>query len=199
MPKMVKTIAALSVVAGLGVAALPLSTYAVTDSTNVTAQVEVGESISVTADAADDTVKITGVAANQDVKEGSTILTIQTNNTSGYNLTIKDADTTTALTTTGGSASDGIPAIASAGDLVKGKKGWGFKTSTSTEGVSVSSSAQAYRGVETSPQTIASRATGASAANVGDQVTLTFGVVVDSSISAGTYSDEVVITATTNS
>lgn len=197
MSKMTKTIAALGVVAGLGVAALPLSSYAaiVTDSTNVTAQAIVGEAISVTADAADDTVKIENVTANQDVAEGSTVLTIQTNNTSGYNLTIKDNDAVLALTTDGTDEANGIPASAT---LTKGNKGWGFKTSTATEGVSVSAAAQAYRAIESGTQIIASRATGASVAD-GDKVTLTFGVVVDSSIAAGTYSDEVVITATTNS
>lgn len=197
MSKMTKTIAALGVVAGLGVAALPLSSYAavVTDSTTVTAQAVIGEAISVTADAADDTVTITDVTANQDVKEGSTVLTVQTNNVNGYNLTIKDSDTVTALTTDGTDATNGIPAAAA---LTKGTKGWGFKTATTTEGVTVSASAQAYRAIETGTQTIASRASGASVED-GDKVTLTFGVVVDSSIAAGTYSDDVVITATTNS
>ena len=196
MSKMTKTIAALGVVAGLGVAALPLSSYAtiVTDSTNVTAQAIIGEAISVTADATDDIVKIEGVTANQEAKEGSTILTIQTNNTAGYNLTIKDADTTTALTTEGGSADDGIPASAT---LTKGTKGWGYKASTATEGMSATASAN-YRAISDSPAMLASRSTGASVAD-GDKVTLTFGVVVDSSIAAGTYSDDVVITATTNS
>ena len=197
MSKMTKTIAALGVVAGLGVAALPLSSYAtiVTDSTTVTAQAIIGEAISVTADATDDTVKIKNVTANQDVKEGSTVLTIQTNNTSGYNVNIKDSDATTALTTAGGDAADGIPASAT---LTKGNKGWGFKASTSTEGVAVSSAGQAYRAIETTPLALASRSTGASVQD-GDKITLTFGVVVDSSIAAGTYSDDVIITATTNS
>lgn len=197
MSKMTKTIAALGVVAGLGVAALPLSSYAtiVTDSTTVTAQAIIGEAISVTADATDDTVKIENVTANQEVKEGSTVLTIQTNNTSGYNVNIKDSDATTALTTAGGDAADGIPASAT---LTKGNKGWGFKASTSTEGVAVSGAGQAYRAIETTPLALASRSTGASVQD-GDKITLTFGVVVDSSIAAGTYSDDVIITATTNS
>ncbi len=197
MSKMTKTIVALGVVAGLGVAALPLSSYAqiVTDSTNVTAQAVVGEAISVTADAADDTVKIEGVTANQDVKEGSTVLTIQTNNTSGYNVNIKDADAVTALTTDGTDTTNGIPASAT---LTKGSKGWGFKASTTTTGVAVSGAGQVYRAIETTPLALASRSTGASDAD-GDKITLTFGVVVDSSIAAGIYEDEVVITATTNS
>lgn len=197
MSKMTKTIAALGVVAGLGVAALPLSSYAtiVSDGTTVTAQAIIGEAISVTADATDDTVKIENVTANQEAATGSTVLTIQTNNTNGYNVTIKDSDAVTALTTDGADADNGIPA---SNALTKGTKGWGFKTSTSTEGVTVSAAAQAYRAIETGTQTIASRASGASVTD-GDKIDLTFGVVVDSSIAAGTYSDDVVITATTNS
>lgn len=197
MSKMTKTIAALGVVAGLGVAALPLSSYAVTsDPLTVTAQAIVGESISVTADASDDTVKIEGVIANQDVKEGSTVLTIQTNNTSGYSVSIKDADDVTALTTDGTSADNGIPASAT---LTKGNKGWGYKASTTTTGVSTAASAD-YRAIlaDQAPTTLASRSAGASEAD-GDKITLTFGVVVDSSIAAGTYSDDVIITAATNS
>lgn len=197
MSKMTKTIAALGVVAGLGVAALPLSSYAtiVFDSTTVTAQAIIGEAISVTADATDDTVKIENVTASQEAATGSTVLTIQTNNTNGYNVAIKDADAVTALTTDGADAGNGIPA---SNALTKGTKGWGFKTATSTEGVTVSAAAQAYRAIETGTQTIASRASGASVTD-GDKIDLTFGVVVDSSIAAGTYSDDVVITATTNS
>lgn len=197
MSKMTKTIAALGVVAGLGVAALPLSSYAtiVSDSTTVTAQAIIGEAISVTADATDYTVKIENVTANQEAATGSTVLTIQTNNTNGYNVTIKDADAVTALTTDGADADNGIPA---SNTLIKGTKGWGFKTATSTEGVTVSAAAQDYRAIETGTQTIASRASGASVTD-GDKIDLTFGVVVDSSIAAGTYSDDVVITATTNS
>ena len=196
MSKMTKTIAALGVVAGLGVAALPLSSYAtiVSNSTTVTAQAIIGEAISVTADATDDTVKIENVTANQEAATGSTVLTIQTNNTNGYNVTIKDADAATALTTDGADADNGIPA---SNALTNGTKGWGFKTATSTEGVTVSTAAQAYRAIETSTQTIASRASGASVTD-GDKIDLTFGVVVDSSIAAGTYSDDVVITAITN-
>lgn len=197
MSKMTKTIAALGVVAGLGVAALPLSSYAtiVSDSTTVTAQAIIGEAISVTADATDDTVKIENVTANQEAATGSTVLTIQTNSTNGYNVTIKDADAVTALTTDGADADNGIPA---SNALTKGTKGWGFKTATSTEGVTVPAAAQAYRAIETGTQTIASRASGASVTD-GDKIDLTFGVVVDSSIAAGTYSDDVVITATTSS
>lgn len=195
MSKMTKTIAALGVVAGLGVAALPLSSYAVnSDPLTVKAQAVVGESISVTADAADDTVTITDVIANKDVKEESTVLTIETNNTSGYNVSIKDADSVTALTTDGTNAANGIPASA---DLTAGNKGWGFKASTTTEGVSAAASAN-YRAILDTPVALASRSTGASVTD-GDKVTLTFGVVVDSSIAAGTYYDDVVITASTNS
>ena len=193
MSKMTKTIAALGIVAGLGVAALPLSSYAVTDTANVTAQAIVGDSISITADAADDTVTISDVTANQAVKEGSTVLTVTTNNASGYNVTIKDTDDVTHLTTDGSDETNGIPASAT---LTQNNKGWGFKSSSATTGVTVSTAQQNWRAVTSDTQTIASRASGASAEG-GDKITLTFGVVVDATVPAGTYEDEVVLTATT--
>lgn len=200
MSKMTKTIAALGVVAGLGVAALPLSSYAqiVSGNTDVTAQAIVGEAISVTADAADDTVKIENVTANQEVAEGSTNITIQTNNANGYNVVIEDKDATTALMTTDGSGTaTGIPA----GVPTKGTNAWGFKASATEGGnVTIPTAAQSYRAVEAngSQLALANRTSGATDAG-GDTFVLTFGVTVDSSIAAGTYQDVVVVTATTRS
>lgn len=198
MSKMTKTIAALGVVAGLGVAALPLSSYAavVTDSTDVTLNAVVGEAISVTTNAADDTVTINNVTANQDAKEGSTVLTIQTNNANGYTLTIEDADATTALKDASNTSYAGIATLKSGATLDKGTTGWGFKASTTTDGVTANLTN--WTGIKTTAQTLATRASGATATD-GDQVTLTFGVVVDSTVPAGTYSDVVTLTATTNS
>lgn len=200
MSKMTKTIAALGVVAGLGVAALPLSSYAtiVSGNTTVTAQAIIGEAISVTADATDDIVKIENVTANQDVAEGSTNVTVQTNNANGYNVVIEDKDATTALMTTDGSGTaTGIPA----GVPVKGTNAWGFKASAADgSSVTIPTAAQSYRAIEAngSQLALANRVSGATDTD-GDVFTLTFGVTVDSSIAAGTYQDEVIITATTRS
>lgn len=192
MSKMVKTIAALSVVAGLGVAALPLSSYAINDVESVTAQAIVGDSIAITV--ADSTVTMNNVLANQDnPTEGSTNITVQTNNAAGYSVNIKDADTELALKTTDGSGTaSGIPA----GIPQKGKNAWGFKVSSSAEGVTVDSDVQDYVKIKTSNTEIATKSS--PSATAGDTINLTFGVTVDTSIAAGTYQDIVTLTASTN-
>lgn len=195
MSKMSKVVAALGVVAGLGVAALPLSSYAVagvTDTANTTAQAIVGDSIEITVD--DATVTMNNVMANQDINSTPTNITVKTNNVSGYQVQIEDADAETALKTTDGSGTaTGIPA----GKPVKGTNAWGFKTSSSSANVNISSDAADYRAVDAkgSPKIIATGA--AQSANDGDVIALTFGVTVDSTIAAGTYQDEVTLTATT--
>ncbi len=132
MSKMTKTIAALGVVAGLGVAALPLSSYAaeVTNTgatqagVDVTFQATVGNSISITA--SEGTVSINNLIANQDVAEASTDITVATNNAAGYQLRIKDKDSTLALMP----AADGTAAGIAAGVPTKGTNAWGFKASS---------------------------------------------------------------------
>lgn len=195
MSKMSKAIAALGVVAGLGVAALPLSSYAVAGKTataTTTAQAIVGDSIAITV--ADETVTMgTTVMANQEAAEGSTNITVQTNNAAGYSVNIKDSDTELALKTTDGSGTaTGIPA----GIPQKGKNAWGFKVSSSAEGVTVDSDVQDYVKIKTSNTEIATKST--PSANAGDVITLTFGVTVDTTIAAGTYQDVVTLTASTN-
>lgn len=189
MSKMSKAIAALGVVAGLGVAALPLSSYAVSDTANTTAQAIVGDSIAITV--ADATVTMNNVMANQDVNEASTNITVQTNNAAGYQLQIKDADSELALKTSDGT---GTASGIAAGIPTKGTNAWGFKASSTSSNVDASSS-DAYRAIKTSNQILAEGS--AASANEGDKITLTFGVTVDTTIAAGTYSDEVTLTAST--
>ena len=189
MSKMSKAIAALGVVAGLGVAALPLSSYAVSDTATTTAQAIVGDSIVITV--ADANVTMDNVMANQETNEASTDITIQTNNVSGDQVQIKDSDGETALKTTDGSGTNsGI----AAGIPAKGTNAWGFKASSTSSNVDASSS-DAYRAVKTSNQILAEGT--AASTNDGDKITLTFGVTVDTTIAAGTYSDEVTLTAST--
>lgn len=197
MSKMTKTIAVLGVVAGLGVAALPLSSYAAevtnTGATSATAdvtfQATVGNSISITA--ADDTVAVTDVIANQDVKEGSTTVKIATNNATGYQLQIKDKDADLALKPAAAGTADGI----ATGVPAKGTNAWGFKASVTDATITLADTG--YRAIKATNQILAEKTT-ASAAE-GDVVTLTFGVTVDSTILPDTYSDVVTLTAASQS
>lgn len=197
MSKMTKTIAALGVVAGLGVAALPLSSYAAevtnTGATSANADVTfsatVGNSISITA--ADDTVAVTDVIANQEVKEGSTTVKIATNNATGYQLQIKDKDSDLALKPASTGTTEGI----AAGVPTKGTNAWGFKASATDTDITLADNG--YRAIKATNQVVAEKSS-ASAAG-GDIVTLTFGVTVDSTILPDTYSDIVTLTASSQS
>ena len=83
MSKITKTIAALGVVAGLGVAALPLASYAA-DTQNIAVQATIGETLTVTAPTS-----------------------ATTNHLSGFTLNIKDSDSETGLTGTSGTIAAG--------------------------------------------------------------------------------------------
>lgn len=189
MSKMSKAIAVLGVVAGLGVAALPLSSYAVSNTANTTAQAIVGDSIAVTV--ADATVTMNNVMANQDVNEASTDVTIQTNSTKGYQIQIADADDDTALKPTGTGTAAGI----AAGVPTQGKNAWGFKASSNSSNVTITEEGYRAVGEKAAPKIVGTAA--AASATDGDVISLTFGVTVDTTIAADTYQDEVVLTATT--
>lgn len=110
MTKYAKIMATFGVLAGLGVASLPLATFAATNS-ETTVKVTVQEGISIandnaTADAGSKTPGETGSATSN--------LTAATNNAAGLKITVKDKDTDTSLkptTTTTGSVAgvDFIP------------------------------------------------------------------------------------------
>ena len=198
MSKMTKTIAALGVVAGLGVAALPLSSYAAPVSNtgatqagvDVTINATVGNSISISA--SEGTVSLgTNIIANQEVAEASTDVTIATNNAAGYQLRIKDKDSTLALMPAGAGTATGI----AAGVPTKGTNAWGYKGATDDSDITIET--PTYTAIKSTNQTIAEKSS-ASAAE-GDMVTVTFGVTVDSTILPDTYSDVVTLTAVSNS
>ncbi len=92
MSKVAKSIAVLGVVAGLGVAALPLGTYAATEDITINAIVD--NTISLTTSASEVTMNLIpgGSAVEKEVTA-----TVVTNNNAGYTLSIKDSDSTTAL------------------------------------------------------------------------------------------------------
>lgn len=199
MSKMTKTIAALGVVAGLGVAAMPLSSYAAEVSNtgasqaavDVTVSATVGNSISITASEGTVSLGSGNIIANQDVAEGSTDVTISTNNAQGYQLRIKDKDSTLALMP----AADGTATGIAAGVPAKGTNAWGYKASSTADGVSVDITD--YTAIKATNQQIAEKSS-ASAAD-GDTITVTFGVTIDSTILPDTYSDVVTLTAVSNS
>lgn len=175
MTKMSKAIAVLGVVAGLGVAALPLSTYA--DTQVVPVEVEVSGAISITSDT--ETVQMS-VKNNQGVKDSDAVkLTVATNNENGYKVSIKDSDNSTNLVS---ADNDVIPA----GAPVQGTSAWGYKFDD----------AASYATITLSDVVV--KTTTAPSADGGDEYNLVFGVTTGANQAQGTYKGGVMLTAVVN-
>lgn len=192
MSKMSKAIAVLGVVAGLGVAALPLSSYAADEPTNYSqsaqaqVKVEVGGAISISTDAADGVVdlgqmKINGVSDTKDLN-----VTVSSNSEIGYDLTIKSATSETALVTPSGAK---IPADA---NIAAGTSAWAYRLAGETEGTYGD-----WTAITASPVNILSHT--ADAANTGAMTGTTkvnFGASASGTQQEGIYTGTVVFTAT---
>ncbi len=213
MSKIVKSIATLSAIAGLGVSVLPLGTYAAEVGPNtgassaevdpVTIQTTVEDSISITV--SEDTVVLGTdgkISAGQEPAKGNTNVHIATNHANGYTVSIIDKDADNNLNVADAGA-DATPITAITGSsLAKNTTGWGVSSTSTAEGVTDTigaTDANTFSAVPKSDATALTLAkkTAASAA-AGDDITVTFGVAVGPEIKAGAYSDQVKITATTN-
>ncbi len=189
MSKMSKAIAVLGVVAGLGVAALPLSSYAAdnySQSSQAQVKVEVGGAISITTDATDGVVdlgqlKINGVSETKDLN-----VTVSSNSEIGYDLTIKSATTQTSLVSESGAE---IPANA---NVAAGTSAWAYRTYEAD-----GTTAQAWTAITPDPVNILSHT--ADAGNTGEMTGTTkvnFGASASGSQQEGVYTGTVVFTAT---
>lgn len=131
----------------------------------------------------------------------SSTITVYTNANNGYNLTLKDADTNTALTQIVDSGTpDSIPAT-SATTLTAGTAAWGYRV-YSVNGT------ESTPGTETEdtewlavPASNASSAAPISSLNTkttgGDRTIVDYGVATKADQSTGVYADVIVYTATT--
>ncbi len=185
MSKMTKAIAALGVVAGLGVAALPLSSYADGNATvDVTAVVPSGISISaVNANGAQEvdfgTVALDGKVATRD------ITVTATGNVAGYKIAMNAVGGDTALTQIN-DADPNLPlanaATISTTDLTGTTSGWAYRTDTNGAWNQIPEEATAI--------------SEAGAAEAGSIVLpVQFGIKVVSGQEPGTYKGGVVFTA----
>ncbi len=205
MSKTTKALAIMGVVAGLGVAALPMSTYAAqsTDSDTVTVKLEVEDFISCEVTTAGKTVDLSKVASNALTTTGDATVNIKTNNAQGYKAAIaapatgdhKDQINMIGVTTTN-VIEPGVPATAQTAGT---KSAWGYTVSSETAGVTVDAAFDGgvYKGITASsaPQSIASR-TGAKTAEAGDNITLTFQAYVAPTQNADVYTGYAEVTAT---
>lgn len=204
MSKMSTTLAVLGVVAGLGVAALPLSTYAVESSTDgtpvskdATVKLSVAKKLSIALD-----------STEADLGDGSATpsiaATVITNNSKGYTLKIAGSTTTGSVKTvlTSGIVKDDI--VASAGTAAApialaatASSVWGYTvtgdditTGFTGEGVGK------YAGVTEAGEAIASK--NAATASTGNITTVKFGAALISNQAAGDYEGQVTFTASDN-
>lgn len=197
MSKMSKAIAVLGVVAGLGVAALPLSSYAATTATRTAqVQVEVAGGISLAFDQPD--TQIEGATFNETtrlldlgqvtlggaIKEGSFKVVVETNNPIGYELKIAAKDSTDMTSENGDTIATGTPTANTT------TSAWGYKVG-----------AGSYQPLSLTGDVISAADDATVAPSEGDSgrpskgTDVTFGVAAQSSQAEGTYVGNVVFTA----
>lgn len=192
MTKITKAIAALGIVAGLGVAALPLGSYAASE--DVTVSFKVNPTIGSAA-------TICSTASHAGINAGD-VATIDCNISysanSGAEVSIVDKDNDTNLV--GTNVANTIAAFASpvTGPLAGGTEGWGYTFAVTAAGAA----SNGLNGAVTDFTAVKASSAGADVvASSTDPVTaaagtFTFGVTTAESTVADTYSDVVTIAIT---
>lgn len=187
-----KVIAGLGIAAGLGVAVLPLSSYALNQ--DVTVNFKVNPTLSgneTICSAADGGALAAGTVATVDCA-------INYSANGGASVSIKDKDANNSLV--GKNVANTIAAFAAdadLADLTPGTEGWGYKFTATTPGAAAGgltaiAAAANYNGVPAAALTV-----GSNTAPVTDAAgTFTFGVQTEITTEADTYSDVVTISIT---
>lgn len=174
MSKMSKAVAVLGVVAGLGVAAMPLATYAANPET-INLNVQVVDKIELSA--SETSLNMNPVNGG-DIAEATTDLTVTTSNTKGYTLNAKTSD----VNLTSGENNIIAAGVPQANATTSA---WGLKAGTKTF--------QNYAGLTTADQLV-KETNGAPSGNT-DATQVTFGVATAAGQAAGTYTGDAIFTA----
>lgn len=186
------------VVAVVAAVLSPVVASAASTTANTTINASVGSTISLTSSG---TVNISLTpGASAVVSSASDTVSVSTNNTAGYNLSVADSDATTNLVSGANTLGAHTGTYASPSVLATGK--WGYAvaggnfSATYTAESNNTSSTTKWAGMPAtgSPQQLKTTATTASS----DATTVWYGVKVDSSTPTGTYTDAVTYTAVTN-
>lgn len=184
----------------VAVLASPVVAAAATDTKNTTINATVGSTISMTTSA---TVPIALTPTSGGVvSSASDTVTVATNNSTGYNLTLADGDTNTNLVNGANTLGAHAGTFATPTALAANTWGYrvvsagGFGASAYSAETNSGSSTSTWAGVPSSasPQQLKSTST----TTAGDATTVWYGVKVDTSKPSGTYTDTVTYTATTN-
>ncbi len=215
MSKSTKVIAALGVVAGLGVAALPAFTYAASSvAGEVELSVNVDEAIAMTIKgnaeqaAGVDVYTPTGATTIDghtvgslydstslesssssaallpnaaDTTTATSQIKVYTNAAGGFTLSVKDADTNTALV----HDTDSTKTIPAGATITAGTAAWGYKGGSVTN----------FAAIAATDATVYSQNAPTSG---GATIDMTYGVSTASDQATGTYTDTIIYTATTN-
>lgn len=180
-----KIFKALGLAAGLGVAAMPLASYAVDPATaDAAVNVTINPVISMSLDADSTSVSMDPNTVN--LTTLSTTAKVSTNAQGGYKLTLADKDTDTnlvhtTLTNFKIGTSTATPAAGTASWAVKGGNISSWTAMPASNGTAL---------------TLKSATALTSAVITDEETTVTYGVGLDSSLASGTYTDTVTFTAT---
>jgi hypothetical protein len=189
-----------SILAVAAIVLSPVAAGAVADTKSTTINATIGSTISMTTSA---TVAI-GITPTSggSASSASDTVTVATNNSTGYNLTLANADATSSLTNGANTITAHAGTFASPTTLANNS--WGYRvdgagtfgagpTTAQTNQANLSST---WSGVPVtgSAQQLKTTATTATA----DVTTVWYGVKADTSKPSGVYSDSVTYTATTN-
>ena len=200
MSKMSKSIAVLGVVAGLGVAALPLSTYAANGDVSEDVELNVAVSQILELDASENAVNISSTNGNL-LDESSEAgkqwnqITLTAKSSSAYKIVTKtnNADGTANLTNASGTTGNNtIPSGAPKTNGSITASAWGLKNATS----GATGTFANWAAVKTTVQDFASTTT--AAADDGDEYTAQFGVTTKIGQEDGTYTGTVNFTLMAN-
>ena len=177
MSKYSKIVATLGVITGLGIASLPLASFAAPiplvdgtpKSANVKVQLTVGDAVAIAVNSNDANA---GNAAPNQTKNAATTVSYATNKSTGMTLTVKDADVDTNMTAghTGTVAGTDVIAAGTQG-AVAGQGQWSIKGGLLALKVAESS------------------------APVNTDVAVTYNISTGASQLPGTYEDTIVYTA----
>lgn len=184
MSKSTKIIATLGVVAGLGVAALPMSAFALDptgsspQTTDVDVKVNIGSAISITATNDPSNSTVTMTPSDIDTSTLKTEITVSTNDTDGYTLTVTDKDANTNLV-------NGSATIPTGTSISAGTAAWAIKGGLLTNWTAMVPNTE-------TPLTVAQNST-----NVSNEISnMTYGFSTAANQASGLYQDTITYTAT---
>lgn len=184
----------------LAIVASPAIASAATQSANTTINATLGSAITVTTSTTVN-VAVTPTAGGV-VSSASDTVTVNTNNSTGYVLTLADSDATTSLASGGNTIAAHTGTQASPTTLANNRWGYrvvsvgGFGATAYSAETNNGSSTSTWAGVPASGSANTIKSTASTATN--DATTVWYGIKATSSQPSGTYTGTVTYTATTN-